>query len=88
MDSVPAIDFTKYLLKKDILMSYLVTFNEQPENYLSWKTTFKSVVSEIAASPLEEMDLLIKTLGVNSRKQAISLNSAYVHEPEEGLTKI
>lgn len=81
-------DFTKFLLKKDILLSRLTIFNEQPESYQSWKTTFKSVCEEIAANSLEEIDLLIKWLGKDTKKQATSLKTAYVANPIEGLQQI
>ena len=81
-------DFTRFLLKKDILVSRLSVFNEQPENYMSWKSTFTSVRSEIDASPEEEIDLLIKWLGPTSRADVISLKAAYSHDRKEGLRKI
>lgn len=91
-DFVPAShtnsDFTRFLLKKDILTSRLTVFNDQPETYQSWKVTFCSVSKEIKASAEEEIDLLIKWLGVLSRKQAVSLKAAYIHDLPSGLKLI
>ncbi|XP_060571867.1 uncharacterized protein LOC132730038 [Ruditapes philippinarum] len=81
-------DFTKYLLKKDLLISRMTVFNEKPETYQSWKQTFKSVMKEIDANPSEETDLLIKWLGSSSKSQATSLKAAFIYNPTEGLRKI
>ena len=75
-------DFTKFLLRKDILTSRLSVFSDKPSQ--SWKSTFKSVVQEIGASEAEETDLLIKWLGHSSKKQALCLTSAYIDNPNEG----
>ena len=69
-------------------MTFHSVYNEQPENYMSWKSTFTSVTSEIDASPEEEIDLLIKWLGPTSRAHVISLQAAYSHNRKEGLRKI
>jgi len=83
-----ASDLTKFLLKKDLLYSRITSFNDQPENYNSWRQTFKAVMSEISASPSEEIDMLIKWLGPTSKRQALSLKSAYITDPVEGLNKV
>lgn len=80
-------DFTKFLLTKDILASRLSVFTDQPETFQAWKSTFEAVSREIGATPEEEIDLLIKWLGSNSKKQEISLKSAYAHDPITALAK-
>lgn len=37
---IPA-DFTRYMLKKDLLVSRLIKFNNKPEFYPSWRNSFK-----------------------------------------------
>ena len=88
-DTMPqANDFTKFLLKKDILSSRLTPFNDLPESYMSWKSTFRSVIVDIGASPAEEIDLLIKWLGSSSKRHAVALKAAYISNPTEGLLRI
>lgn len=43
-------EFTRFLLKKDLLMSRLKNFSDPPESYSSWKATFKSVMKELQVS--------------------------------------
>ena len=37
-------DFTKFLLKKDLLLTRLTSFNDKPETYASWKNSFKNIM--------------------------------------------
>lgn len=56
-------DLTRFLLKKDLLFSRFLHFNDKPETFNTWKTSFKSITEEIQVTPFEEMDLLVKFLG-------------------------
>lgn len=40
-------EFTRFLLKKDLLMSRLKNFSDRPESYSAWKATFKSVTPSL-----------------------------------------
>lgn len=81
-------DSSKYLLKKDLLLTRLTMFNDQTEYYHGWKETFKNVVLEIGANSSEEIDLLLKWLGPCSKRQTMSLKCAYITNPNEALIKI
>ena len=63
-------DLVKFLLRKDLTLSRLYTFNNKPENYQTWKSSFSEVMKEMSVSQSEEVDLLVKWLGVESRKYA------------------
>jgi len=80
-------DIARFLLKKDLLLSSLVTFNDKPESYPSWKTSFKGVIRELCLAPVEEIDLLVKWLGPESSKQVASIKIASASCPSEGLRK-
>ena len=81
-------DIATFLMRKDILSSRLSMFNDRPECYLSWKSTFKKVCREIVISSDEEIDLLIKWLGPVSKGQVLSLKAAFSHDLNEGLRRI
>ncbi|XP_033753059.1 uncharacterized protein LOC117336558 [Pecten maximus] len=72
-------------MKKDILLSRLTTFSDKSEFFDIWKTTFKSVMSELGVTPLEEMDLLVKWLGPESSRHALSIRAAHSNNPQRGL---
>ena len=69
-------------------LSRLYSFNDKPESFRMWKSSFSEVVKEIGVTPSEEMDLLIKWLGVESKKHALSIKSCNTHDPVKGLQRI
>lgn len=81
-------DFSKILLKKDLALNRLTMFDDRPEYYYVWKSAFKRVVTELGVSPSEEIDLLIKHLGPNSRQHAISIRAANMNNPRLGVERI
>ncbi|CAG2233229.1 unnamed protein product [Mytilus edulis] len=66
-------DLTRFLLKKDLLLSRLTVFNDKPESFCSWKACFKRIMSELEVNPSEELDLLVKYLGPESSSYAHSI---------------
>ncbi|CAG2256000.1 unnamed protein product [Mytilus edulis] len=80
-------NFAMFLMKKDLLSSRIHKFDDCPENYVSWKDTFKRVVHEIGATATEELDLLLQYTGVNSRKQVISIKVANAGYPTSALER-
>lgn len=81
-------EFTKFMLKKDLVKHRLYNFSDSPGSYLVWKTTFKSVMEELQVTPAEEIDLLMQHLGPTSTKYATTIRSANVHDPHRGLQRI
>lgn len=84
----PAEAFTKYLLKKDLIMARFSSFNDDPATYPVWKNSFLTIVRELQANAQEETDLLVKWLGHDSSKQVVSLRTSNSHNPSGGLLKI
>jgi len=81
-------DLTHFLLKKDLLLTRFMNFNDRPESFASWKFSFRNVISELNLSAFEEMDLLVKWLGPESSTYASSIRAANVAYPERGLDRI
>lgn len=82
-----ASDFTKYLLKKDLLLTRLCAFDDRPETFFSWKQSFQNVMDELAVSPHEELDLLVKYSGPESRKHIVSIKSSNISNPSQGVER-
>ena len=53
-------DLTKFLLKKDLLLSRLQKFTDKTDNFAIWKASFKSIMADLQTDCYEEMDLLVK----------------------------
>ena len=67
-------------------LSRLYSFNDKPESFRMWKSSFSELVKEIGVTPSEEMNLLLKWLGVESKKHALSIKST--HDPVKGFQRI
>lgn len=81
-------EFHNFLLKKDITMNRFMKFDDNPTNYSVWKASFKNIVESLILTPQEETDLLVKWLGPDSSRQALSLRAANIHNPIVGLQRI
>ncbi|CAC5372342.1 unnamed protein product [Mytilus coruscus] len=51
-------DLTRYIMKKDLLISRLSTFDDKPERYCSWKNSFINILRELDATDSKQLDLL------------------------------
>ena len=81
-------DLTKFLLKKDLCMSRLFFFTDHPESYAVWKNSFKGIVEELGCTPVEELDLLVKWLGPESKKYAMSIRTSNASCQSRGLERL
>ncbi|XP_074662167.1 uncharacterized protein LOC141914773 [Tubulanus polymorphus] len=79
---------TKFLLRKDLVFSRLSTFNDRAESYHVWKSSFESVVEELAVSDSEQLDLLVKWLGTDSARHAVSIRASNAENPTKGLQRL
>lgn len=78
----------RFLVKKDMLINRFTKFDDDPVHYNVWKNTFRSVAVELGTSASEEIDLLVKWLGPETTRQALSIRVASSYNPESGLLKI
>lgn len=81
-------EFSKFMIKKDLLLSRLTKYDDKPDMYIAWKSSFKNVMSELNVSPAEEVDLLVKWLGPNSSNQALRIRASNTVDPSQCLQKI
>lgn len=49
-------DFAKHLVRREIVSSGLLKFDDCPENYWAWKTSFQDVTRELGLTAREELD--------------------------------
>ena len=81
-------DVTRFLLRKDLLFSRLTNFNDRPETYSAWKASFLCVVDELQITDNEQIDLLIKYLGPESRKHALSIKTSNAYDMSRGVQQL
>lgn len=49
----------KYLMRKEMVNSGLLAFDDRPENYWAWKSSFLAATRELNLSDQEELNLLV-----------------------------
>ena len=81
-------DLTKFLLKKDLLLSRLQKFNDKADNFAIWKASFKSIMADLLTDCYEEMNLLVKWFGDEIIKTCNKHTAANANNPERGLARI
>lgn len=78
-------DFARYLIRKELVSTGLLQFDEKPENYWAWKASFISATKDLNLTAREEMDLLAKWLGPKSSEQVKRLRAVHILDPSAGL---
>ncbi|XP_037509614.1 uncharacterized protein LOC119386370 [Rhipicephalus sanguineus] len=78
----------KFLCRKDLVSTGLTKFDDRPENFRAWKSSFKGVIRDVDLSAQEELDLLIKWLGPESSRQVWRLKSVHVDDFSRGLNVV
>lgn len=69
-DNSATFELAKYLAWSQVMSSSLTKFDDQPENYQAWTSSFLSAIEDLELTAGEELDLLIKWLGKQSAEQA------------------
>lgn len=70
------------------MTSGLNKFDDRPENYLAWKSSFLSAIKNLDLTAGEEFDLLIRWLGRESAEHARRIKSVNVRNLLAGLELI
>lgn len=81
-------DVAKYLMRREVVTSGLMEFDDHAENYWAWKTSFQSIIDELALTPREELDVLVKWLGPASKEQAKRIRAIHSHNSAAGLNMV
>jgi len=77
-------EIARYLVRRELVNSGLSKFDDRPENYLAWKSSFKSALEGLSLTPSEELDLLTRWLGPQSSEQVKRLRAVHVADPAAG----
>ena len=78
-------DLATFLARRDLLTTGIKVFDNLPENYMAWRSTFCNATEGLNLKPSEELDLLTKWLGGESLQQAMRIRAVHVNNPEAGL---
>ncbi|KAI2644797.1 Paraneoplastic antigen-like protein 5 [Labeo rohita] len=77
----------QYLARRDLVNSGLYQFDDKPENYRSWYSSFTSAAREVHLTATQELDLMTKWLGKESGEMVKRIRSVHVNNPNLALHK-
>lgn len=60
-------------------MSGLYRFDDKPENFRAWQSSFKNAVAEVQLTATQELDLMTKWLGKESGEQMRCIRAMHVN---------
>lgn len=75
------------MARRDLIISGLYQFDDRPENYRAWCSSFTSATAEVQLTPIQELDLMTKWLGRESSDQVKRIRSVYVNNSTLALYK-
>ncbi|KAE8628499.1 hypothetical protein XENTR_v10000047 [Xenopus tropicalis] len=81
-------DFAKFFARRELITKGLVKFNDRPEGFRAWRSSFQNTIRDLDLSYSEEIDLLIKYLGTESAEHAKRIRVININHPETGLKMI
>ncbi|CAI5671390.1 unnamed protein product [Oreochromis niloticus] len=83
--STGMLDFAKYLARRELVTAGLTKFDDQPEGYRAWQSSFVSTIQDLELTASEELDLLVKWLGKESSEHVKRIRAAHITNPEAAL---
>lgn len=83
----PMMDFAKYLARRELVNTGLNKFDDRPESFRAWRSSFVNATGGLGLSAGEELDLLMKWLGKESAEHVKRMRQVHVNEPEAALRK-
>ena len=78
-------DVARFLARRELLTSSLTIFDDRPESYWSWKSSFLNCTKGTDLTCSEELDLLIKWLGPESSAHVKRIRAVHVNDSARGL---
>ncbi|XP_056419493.1 uncharacterized protein LOC130360962 [Hyla sarda] len=84
-DAARATEVARFLMRREIVSAGLMKFDDRPENYWAWKSSFLSGTQDLDLTDREKLDLLVKWLGPESTEQTQRIKSVHVHDATAGL---
>lgn len=77
----------QYLARRELVNSGLCQFDDKPENYRSWYSSFISAAGGLQLTATQELDLMTKWLGRDSSELVKRIRSVHVNNPSQALSK-
>ena len=83
----PDNDFAKYLARRELVNTGLTKFDDKPESFRAWKSSFTNATQGLGLTASEELDLMTKWLGKESSQHVRRIRSVHIDNPDTALKK-
>ncbi len=83
--ATPMLDFAKFIARRELVTTGLTKFDDNPENFRAWESSFVNATQDLQLSASEELDLLVKWLGKESSDYVRRIRAVYVTNPQAAL---
>ncbi|XP_062417991.1 uncharacterized protein LOC134102933 [Pungitius pungitius] len=77
----------QFLARRDLVSSSLYKFDDNPENYRAWHSSYINATQGLGLTATEELDLMTKWLGRESSDQVRRLRSVHATNPVVALRR-
>lgn len=81
--ATPMLGLARFLARRELVTSGLTKFDDNPENFRAWESSFFNATQDFSAS--EELDLLVRWLGKEMSDHVKGIRAVYVTNPEAAL---
>lgn len=81
------LDFAKYLARRELVTTGLTQFDDCPESFRAWQSSFLNAIIGLDLLASEELDLLTKWLGKDSSEHLKRRRSVHISNPNAALKK-
>lgn len=82
------LNMARYLARREIISTGLKQFDDNPDTYRAWRSSFLNAIHDLDLSASEELDLLTKWLGKESSKYVRRLRSVHIGNPAAALQMV
>ncbi len=81
-------DLVKFLARRELVSSGLTRFDDRPESYRAWRSSFINTIKDLGLTASEELDLLSKWLGKESSEYVRRLRAVHIGNPDTALKMV
>lgn len=82
------LNMARYLARREIISTGLKQFDDSPDTYRAWRSSFLNAIHDLDLTASEELDLLTKWLGKESSNYVKRLRSVHIGNPGAALQMV
>ncbi|XP_033119843.1 uncharacterized protein LOC117119135 [Anneissia japonica] len=75
-----------HFARRDLITTSIISFDDKPEHFRSWKLSFSNAISGIPLTQSEQLDLLLKHTGEKSGELVKRIRAVHISNPTLGLS--